>query len=355
MTAQTEPKTVKKKATRKAAPPRPGKTAAATSDKPEATKKNGADLFKGLKLVGDLSRGRTTFKIRPSDAILVGIDTGHDEHHLRDVTPRHETGLEELAYTMAKFRQVTPIIVNKDGGRYLVVKGRRRTLAGRIIEEWIKKKDPRACGLTSFMLRAEQETGDELELATTMMLDNQRLDDTPMEKARKCQMLRKLSETAEEGDALTDKDLAAIFAVTPQAIAQWNKAVNLSAVIIAAVDRGTLPFSAALQLAELPKDEQPEAFNKLYAEAREQAAAEGRDPETARVSQRNARKVGKRQESSRPGLRDIRKVAECEKCDDNVRNFAWWVLGEKSAKAIKGVYYAVTHVDEDDDEEDDED
>jgi ParB-like chromosome segregation protein Spo0J len=353
MTAATEtPKASKKKtSSRKAAPPRPGAAAA-----PAADKKNGADPFKGLRLVGELGRSRTTFKIKPSDAIMVGIDTSHNEHHLLDVSWRHETGLEALAYTMARFGQVTPIIVNKDGGRYLVVKGRRRTKAARIIEEWIKNKDPRAVNskgerLTSFMLRAEVESGDELDLATKMVLDNQRLDDTPMEKARKCEALRKLSENAEEGDALTDRDLAEIFNVTPQAIAQWKKAINLSAVVIAAVDNGQLPFAAALQLADLPKDEQPEAFNKLYAEAREQAKAEGRDESTARVSTGSARKVGKRQESVRPGLKDIRKVADCEKCDDVVRLFARWVLGEVESKRIKGVFYAVTHVEEDKDDE----
>lgn len=279
----------------------------------------------------DAPRGNV-HKFAPSDIKIAGIDFGDEKHTLHDVTKRNNQPDEKLAENIARFGLIEPVVVNKDGTSPVVIEGRRRVLAGRLLEQWIKKDDPRAHGLTGPLLfDCSTKRGDATDLIGMMISANeQRVDQTPMTRAR--QALKMV-----EKCGATEEDAAIAFGVTTKAIKGWLKLVDLAAPVQRAVDEGRIAASAALELATLPKDEQGAKLEEIVAETH----TNGTKP-----TGRTVRQKARGDEAAAPGKKDVRKARDAvgylwnqfEGDGDKLLELVLgWVVGDVPPSRIKGL------------------
>lgn len=194
------------------------------------------------------------FWMDPDDLVIIGIDTKDGpEHRLWDERvklPLDEALIENLLALGVR----EPILVEVDGGKPLVVDGRRRALHARAANKRIT--DKRAL-LRVPVIGAKGTEEDKLDLLS-VSLNEQRLNDTIMTRASKAARMQERGHTIEE--------IANAFGVNVQTSNMWLAIAGLAAPVRKAIDAGTVAPTAAAKLATLSKEEQVEALDGLIAE-----------------------------------------------------------------------------------------
>jgi hypothetical protein len=308
------------------------------------TKKDDPDM--SSKNVWDAPRASAPHKFDPHKLVIRGIDTEDGPADvLVDVTARHnKPSIEKLALNLLAVGQIHPVSIAKDGSKAVVTAGRRRVLAFRMINEWVKTKDPRCGGLNEqLMVVCTTQRGSEADLMFLFVSENEHaVADTPMSKARKANRLLALGKT--------EAEVAIAFGVTRQAIDNWKKLVDLHQDVQTAVDKGIIPASAAIELSALPREEQAAKFAELSKNVVvvvEQAGTpeplNGEAPKrNGRITAQRVRAAARGEESTRPGLRAIRKVIEAAKADEldlsevEPMSLLRWFAGELPTSKFKG-------------------
>jgi ParB family chromosome partitioning protein len=259
------------------------------------------------------------FSIDPDTLIIIGHDTNDGPEHPLYDERAHRAVAENLVLNMMVHGWTHGAIeVRKDGSAVEVLVGRQRVKAARVANERL-----RAEGKEPVFVRAFVRGLDGIQAFGIMISENEnRADDTPWVRFEKCQ--RYLAMGRSEADA------AIVFGVQAQSIKKWMRAADLSADVQDAIRSGRVSFSAALELADLSREEQIAALSSL---------PEGEAP--AKAVRKARSQASGEEETVRPGIRKIKRVLEAngeeEFLSEDFAKALRWVLGELSDRAIKGL------------------
>lgn len=283
------------------------------------------------------------FWVLPTDVRIIGHDTNDgQEHSLYD--ERIKLPLDEGLVRSIKAQGVLePILVRKDGKFVDVLDGRQRTRAARAANEEIMRdlqiEDPNDLRLHRLPLLLKNADG---KAAMTIgAAANIRVTSDAMIQARTAQRYLDRGMSVEE--------TALAMGVKAPQVYGWQKLLGLGEKMQAAVERGVLTPSAAVNYADMPIAEQDQII----------ADAETRGiiisvPEARR--QRDERKKNGHANGDGAGTRGtpvsrtvLRKLLESgvfrEEVDVTVRHALAWVLGEPNMdRKIKGLRKALVDV-----------
>lgn len=214
----------------------------------------------------------------PEDLVLIDDET-HDLYDSRVKLPVDEG----LVLSMMSQGFFGAIEIAKRDGKAQVVDGRRRVKAAREANRRLRER-----GLEPIRVPAMLARGMDVDLwGITISANLHRTDDSPLENARK--VARYMAFGRDE------KDAAAKFGVTEQAIKQWLKLLEVAAPVQKAVEKGRISATAASKLAGLDREEQVEKLREL-----EEATPVGKKVSAKAVKQAaNGGPV-------RPGVKQIR-------------------------------------------------
>lgn len=303
------------------------------------------------KNLADGAKRFDAWRVDPKTVAIIGIDTDHGEgaHPYRETDTRLDD-IRNLAATSPDFldsirqRGVDqPVSLRKgrdtDGNRVLEVAfGRRRVMATRIVNE-----ERIAAGLEPYLVPATLRTdASDAEAIATMVVENvHRREDTMMEKARKLQMLTDAG--------VSDEEAARIFGgVSMTAIRNWKKLGNLDVELEEKVATGELAPSAASDLASLPKDEQVQTFEQIQAEKAKDGDVKGKvtTKDTTRVRrEKKGSKAATTYEA--PGVKVLRALNEridrLGLSEDAVKMLRW-LTGQGPASDVPGLEDALTSI-----------
>ncbi len=251
------------------------------------------------------------FAIEPERLTIVT----DEKHHLYD--ERIKLPLDEnLVRSIMVHGVKLPVMVTKEGDKYLVVDGRQRVRAAIEANGRLEKE-----GAAPVKIKLMLERGIDADLFGVVILANEmRQGDDPMTKAKKAKRLLDM-DPDEQKCAIT-------FGISQAQLQRWLKLLDLDPKVQKAVERGDISSSAAVGLAELPRDQQVEQLDNLKAD---EAAGGGKA--TVAAVQRAAKKAkGGETQYPRPSLRDIRKVRAYSGIADEDKALLGWILGEVSAQ-----------------------
>lgn len=204
----------------------------------------------------------------PADMLtVIGVDTPHRsraEHERFDerVLNVHANIADDHPHvvSMMEFGVFEPVLIEieeVDGKDLLVVvDGRGRVLKQRIADRLLKAKGLPTKPVPVFASR-KNDTIAKLGTALSVLLNEHRVEDTPMNRAMKAQYLIATGYTAEQ--------VAGLFAVSEQTITDWVKLTDLVPAAQRAVESGAVSASAAVKLHGLGRDEQKTALEQLVA------------------------------------------------------------------------------------------
>lgn len=106
------------------------------------------------------------------------------------------------------------------------------------------------------LVPATRRRGEDADLFGVMITENeQRQDDTPLARARKCARYMQFGKS--------ELDASIRFGVTTTTIRSWLALLECAPEVQALVEKGEMPASIAVKLAKLPREEQPAVLEKL--------------------------------------------------------------------------------------------
>lgn len=202
-----------------------------------------------------------------------------------------------------------------------VVDGRGRTIDCRVANE-----EAAAAGEDPPLLKVELSRGDEdTQVGVMISLNELRLDDTPLNRARKAVRLL--------GNGWTLEGVAEVFGVSTQAVRNWQHLVELSKKVQAAVDEGKIAAHAALKLKDLSHKEQDAKLKELLA----MTPTRGNRPTVRDVEDKKRGSTGARPVKINRGLAK-KLVAQEEWVEENLSEDAQGILQfiAGNEKALEG-------------------
>lgn len=258
--------------------------------------------------VPDAKRG-AYFVVAPESLTIID-DPSHPLYDKRVEMPLDDDYIESIV----EFGVRKIIEVRKNGDRLEVVDGRRRT-RGAI--EANKRRAER--NLPALSVRVVLERGTDEEMDLLMVLGNRgRVDDDPVTLAEKASRL--VSKVGEERTALA-------LCTNVRTLRSILQVLDLSPDVRAKIQAGEVKYSAAIQLADLPREEQGEALAEAQASGDRGAtkASVAEVVEKKRTPQKSAAK--RRFVESRAKLLDValmwaREEAKLEDVKEACREFA---------------------------------
>jgi ParB/RepB/Spo0J family partition protein len=273
----------------------------------------------------------------PNEVVIIGIDTDHaeGEHPYRETDERLQVEVSRDLVDSIKRKGVLQAIgirKTKDGLPE-VAYGRRRVLACRQANAELIE-----AGETPILVPATVVTdSSDKEAAETMVEENaQRLELTPMNKAKLLKILLQYGHT--------EKEAAKRFGVSITAIKQWRKLLDLAPELVEKVDTGELSSSAGMELASLPKDEQV----KVFAEAKAKA------PEGKQVTVKTARNKRRKKSGSKvatkftpPKRKIVKRVLEQGESlgiPPLALAMARWLEGDAAPEEVDGLKAALEEI-----------
>jgi len=284
----------------------------------------------------DAARG-SIFRLDPFAIIIEGLDTDstsdvtYDERVklLRADLPAMRALIDDIKIEGV----LQPIIVTKDGELLKVVAGRRRVFAARVASKELS---------TDILVPAMSPVkGTEVDIFRRLITENElRVDDVQSVKAAKC--LRMLNYMA--GGAEPTKDhfaqLATIFGgVSPQTIKNYLAFSGLASKVQKMVDDGLIAATAAVQLAQLSREDQIKTAEEMI--------ASGVKPTVEKARAARNKKTGKGKEDERPKLKQLRDMARLALADkaegrkvyvsDEIFDFLRILQGEIGWGKLKGL------------------
>jgi ParB family chromosome partitioning protein len=266
------------------------------------------------------------FAMDPNDLVVVGHDTQDGpEHPLYD--ERVKLPLDEaMVLNIQALGVIESVTVRKNGPVPEVVAGRRRVLHAREASKRNVAKGESAILVPTRVLRAEDSHAFAIAIAENEL----RRGDDPITRARKAARLMRMG--------MAEKDLSIVFGITTQQVRNLLSVLDLDPKVQKAIEAEKLPFTAAIQLTDLTREDQVAKMQAML-ESGAVGVVEAR-------RQRQARNAGKDgaegTRGKRPGTAVIRKIAENEEfmgsLSDDARHLLHWILGDEShAKKVKGL------------------
>lgn len=253
------------------------------------------------------------FAVDPKDLSLV-VDENHPLYDERVAFPVDEA----LVRNVMVYGVLEPVLVTKEGDEVLVVDGRQRVKAAIEANRRLSERGESELRVPCMVRRGNVES----LFGVSVSANEQRLDDTPLGRARKAQRLDSLGYTLGE--------IAIVFGVTEQAIKGWLVLSECSPKVQKAVETGMISATAAVQLATLSAQDQVSKLEELI----EKAPTSGANGKRPRVSASAARKAtgGK----VAPGKRQLKKVLKSSRVPKGARALLQWVVGELSTDEVQG-------------------
>lgn len=204
------------------------------------------------------------FKFDPYDYVIVGLDTEDGpEHPLYDERIKIPVP-EALIRNIRTYGVLKPVLFERDGERPLVVDGRQRVRAARVVRD--RQRD---AGEDEIAVRGIPQRGDGSHLFAVSRAANLHQADGPMTSARNAQRMVDLGRSTEE--------IAVAFGVTEQTVKHWLALLELAPAVRAAVDRGSISPTAAAKLRKLDRDGQVAKLSELTAGGAKPTASAARD------------------------------------------------------------------------------
>jgi len=270
----------------------------------------------------DAKRG-TVFLTDPDTLTVVGLDDdagpSHPLYDERVKEPLSEETIQDFCIRGV----LEPVLVRKNGDIIEVAAGRRRVLHAREANKRLE-----AAGKELIRVPALLKTGTDADMMGISIAENAHRKGDGI---RIC--AQKLSRYLATGR--TEAEAAIAFNVTQQTIKNWLAFNDLDVKAQRAIDAGTIPASAARDLARLTRDDQREALDALIA-----SAAGGRVTAKNVTATTKAKKTGT-EANPAPGKRLVMKVLKAnedkEVLDESFVNGVLWVLGELNERTVKGL------------------
>lgn len=265
------------------------------------------------------------FAMDASDLTIIGLDTKDGPEH-----PLYDERIflpidEAMVRNIRAFGVIEAINVRKNGPKVEVVDGRQRVRHARIASERNVAE-----GLPPILVPclAPIKATDVTAMGVMVSANAHRRDDDPMTRAKKASRMMALG--------ATEADVAVSFGVTKAQVKNYLALLDLAPKVQKAVEAEAVPFTAAIQLADLPREEQVAQLDKMI-EAGGVTVTEAKRQRQARASGADAEP-----RSKRPGLSTLRKVAEdkdfTDSLSDDARALLEWVVGnESAARRVKGL------------------
>lgn len=287
----------------------------------------GAQAFEGV------GRSQVFMLDADDDVIIIGLDTNDGpEHVLYDERIYLTLDYDLVENILLLGKVLEPVSVRKNGDKAEVVFGRQRARAVREANKRLKESG--ATPEQLIKLPCQLDKSNDLQLLLRMMSENaQRRGDTPMARARNIQRCLDLG--------ASEKDLTKVFKLSVQHLKAQTALLNLDKVVQKMVDDGSLPATAAANLAGLSRDEQKVEAEKLISQGRTTVADAKHAAKRAKVQKRggNADDVVKA-----PSKRELRRVLEANaSLDEDDQLSADFIkgirvaLGDLSPASIKGL------------------
>lgn len=237
----------------------------------------------------------------PSELVLVT----DPQHPLFD--PRINLPLDEALVRNIMFQGVIePIVIVKQDDKPVVVDGRQRVRCAVEANKRLEAEGKEPVRVTAVVRR-----GTEADLfGVSISANENRQDDTPLGRAKKCARLLAMGRS--------DEEAAIAFGVTASCVRAWMKLLDCAPQVREAVESGALAATAAAKLASLPAAEQVATLEKVVAEGK----TNGKRPSVRAVSAAAGKPAGK--------MRSRREVAKrLEECHlpPDYRAALEWVIG----------------------------
>lgn len=266
------------------------------------------------------------FGMDPNDLVVIGYDTDDGPEHPR-YDERAQLPLDEPTILSMMVEGVLEVVlVCKNGDVVEVVDGRQRVKNAREANKRRKKE-----GQPPILVPCMVRKGDDASLMGVGIIANELRQDDPLSvKAAKLQRYLALRPGCE-------KEAAIRFGVSTQTIKNWSRLPDLDPKVVKAIEDKRIPESGGYALADLSRDEQKEALEKLLGS---NGHASVRSVRQAAKSTK-ARRRGEQTDFDPPGKRIINKVLRLnEKQDvlngDFLRGVRW-VLGDIPPATVKGL------------------
>lgn len=198
---------------------------------------------------------RSMVMLRPEEITIIGLDTNDGPgHYLYD--PRiHDPLIEHEIASIDYHGVLEPILVVRDGDRYLVVAGRGRVRKARVAKERQIARGNKPDQLIE--ISCVLQKGDEKDLWLRSRAENSgRHDDGPLRQAAD-------AAKAMSKYGLTEAEYGASIGKSQSTISGWLALLDMSAKVRAAVEHGKITATAAVKLKGLSKPEQDEQIAVL--------------------------------------------------------------------------------------------
>lgn len=256
----------------------------------------------------DATRG-TLFLLDPANLTL--IEDPNDP--LYDV--RVKLGpAEGLVRDIAHRGVIEPVVITKRGDKAVVVDGRQRVAAAREANKRLSDMGKAPIKVPCIVRR-----GEDADLFGVLIAANEhRLDDTPLERAKKAQRLINMGRSIDEA--------AIAFGVSGGAVRHWLKLLDLPAAARKAIESGVMSADTALTLSEAD----PEDAKAIV----EQATVAAKEAVKGRRSVRSAvRKVVKGAKGPKmKSRRQIESRLAEKRLPPDYRIALLWVLGKSEGE-----------------------
>lgn len=182
--------------------------------------------------------------IDPKEVTIIGLDTKDGPEHPLYQDRIHLPITPEFVANIDTFGVKQNVLLWRQEGKLIVVFGRQRTRAARVVNE-----DRIAKGMAPLKIPYIVARGDIKDMVSYMTLENEaRVDDTPKVKGMQAQRMLDMGFSVEE--------IATRYACSPQTINNYLKLLEATPEIQAAVESGTISATKGVAASRLPKEEQ---------------------------------------------------------------------------------------------------
>jgi ParB family chromosome partitioning protein len=222
---------------------------------------------------------------------------------------------EGLVRDIAHRGVIEPVVITKRGDKAVVVDGRQRVAAAREANKRLSDMGKAPIKVPCIVRR-----GEDADLFGVLIAANEhRLDDTPLERAKKAQRLINMGRSIDEA--------AIAFGVSGGAVRHWLKLLDLPAAARKAIESGVMSADTALTLSEAD----PEDAKAIV----EQATVAAKEAVKGRRSVRSAvRKVVKGAKGPKmKSRRQIESRLAEKRLPPDYRIALLWVLGKEADEA----------------------
>jgi ParB-like chromosome segregation protein Spo0J len=218
------------------------------------------------KLEGFESRGSDIPWFNPNSVVIVGCDesaplTGENWYAYcpRASDPLEDEWIEDIAENGVR----SPVDVYRDGDRIIVLEGRRRIRAARIV--WERQQQAGVDEDQRIKVRANIRTGDASALFLYNVGSDNRKERSPLQRASLMLHAQK--------HGCDKHQIAKMFSCTTMTVDNMLSLFRLHSEIQRDVDRGAFPIREAIKLASLSREEQKSCYDELRSSGATSGAA----------------------------------------------------------------------------------